>query len=339
MYNAKDIHNEFIESAFMQPPPTTDASSPVPVEQHRATIKTLIENVQQAVVVETHTFELMLAALLAGGHVLLEDVPGTGKTMIAKVLAKSIHADFKRVQCTPDLLPSDITGSAIYNQREQTFEFLPGPVFANIVLVDEINRASPRTQSSLLEAMAEGQVTADGFGRQLPEPFFLIATQNPVEMSGTFPLPEAQLDRFLMMLKLGYPDFADEVTILEREEHTNPLSAVDPVLNLADVLTLQQAARQIDVMRPLKEYIVRLNQTTRTHDALVLGMSPRAGVAMQRVSQALALIRGRTFVTPDDIKTAATAVMPHRVLSRDRRPDTAREIIDDILGSVRVPVE
>jgi len=302
-------------------------------------VTALIDNVQRAVVIDTDRFQLIPAALLSGGHVLLEDVPGTGKTMIAKALARSIHGAFKRVQCTPDLLPQDITGSAIYNQHDQSFEFVPGPVFGNIVLVDEINRASPRTQSSLLEAMAERQVTSDGFTRELPAPFFLIATQNPVEMSGTFPLPEAQLDRFLMMLNLGYPTFEDEVTILEREAHDNPLDNVETVLSLEDVIALRNAARAVDIVRPLKEYIVRLAKTTRTHEEVVLGLSPRAGVALQRASQALALIRGREYVIPDDIKTTARAVMPHRVLARDRRPETSREVIEDILADVPVPVE
>src|SRR5690349_11680790 len=212
----------------------------------------LVDSIKQAVVIEPDKLELILAALLARGHVLLEDEPGIGKTLVAKALARSLHATFKRVQCTPDLLPADITGGAIYNQREQRFEFVPGPIFANVVLVDEVNRASPRTQSSLLESMAEGQVSTDGFTHTLDKPFFVIATQNPVEMAGTFPLPEAQLDRFLISLDLGYPKFEDEVSILEREEHADPLDAIHPVLSLEDILSLIEAARAVDVVRPLK---------------------------------------------------------------------------------------
>lgn len=304
-----------------------------------ATIQHLMQTIQSAVVIEEPKLELILAALLARGHVLLEDIPGIGKTMVARSIAKSMHASFKRVQCTPDLLPSDITGSAIYNQREQSFEFLEGPLFANLVLVDEINRASPRTQSSLLEAMAEGQVTTDGVTRQLPRPFFLLATQNPVEMAGTFPLPEAQLDRFLVMLNLGYPEYEDEVTILEREAHANPLDAVEPILDMEDIIALQDQARAVAIVRPLKEYIVQINQATRTHGDVVLGISPRGGVALQRCAQSLALIRGRDFVTPDDIKTAVYAVGGHRILARDRKPETAKAVLDEVLSQVCVPVE
>ena len=303
------------------------------------TIRALMDTVQQAVVIDEAKLELILATLLARGHVLLEDIPGIGKTMVAKAIAQSMHARFKRIQCTPDLLPSDITGSAIYNQHEHSFDFVEGPVFANIVLVDEINRASPRTQSSLLEAMAEGQVTSDGTTRNLPNPFFIIATQNPIEMAGTFPLPEAQLDRFLVMLDLGYPEYMDEVTILEREEHHNPLDKIDPVLTMPDIIKLQQQAREVAVVRQLKEYIVNINTASRTHADVVLGISPRGGVALQRCAQALALIRGRTFVTPDDIKAAVYAVGAHRILTRDRKPDTARQVLADFLNNVRVPVE
>jgi MoxR-like ATPase len=299
----------------------------------------LIDSVQRSVVIDADKLELIVAALVARGHILLEDVPGIGKTLVAKALARSIHASFRRIQCTPDLLPSDITGSAIYNQREQRFEFVPGPIFANVVLVDEINRASPRTQSSLLESMAEGQVTSDGQTHSLAQPFVLVATQNPVEMAGTFPLPEAQLDRFLVTLKLGYPAYEDEVLILEREEHADPLEVVEPVVNLEDILQMQRAALAVDVVRPLKEYIVHLVTATRTHPNVVVGVSPRGGTALQRCAQALALLRDRTFVTPDDIKRAAPAVMAHRLMTVDRRPETAREIIAEVMDDVAVPVE
>src|SRR5574341_22684 len=290
-----------------------------PMTSFAAVIQRLKDTVLSAVVVNPVKLDLILAALFAQGHVLLEDVPGMGKTLVAKALAYSLHGSFKRVQCTPDLLPSDITGSAIYNQREQRFEFVPGPIFASVVLVDEINRASPRTQSSLLESMAEGQVTSDGFTHKLEGLFFVIATQSPIESAGTFPLPEAQLDRFLVSLDLGYPSFEDEVSILEREEHKNPLDAVQPIATVQDILHLQQQARSVDVVRPLKEYIVRLINATRTHPDVVVGVSPRGGVAVQKCVQALALIRGRTFATPDDVKSAAHAVMAHRLLVRDRR--------------------
>lgn len=302
-------------------------------------IPSLIQTIQRAVVIDTPKLELILAALLAQGHVLLEDVPGLGKTLVARAIAQSLHATFKRIQCTPDLLPGDITGGAIYNQRDQKFEFVPGPIFANIVLVDEINRASPRTQSSLLEAMAEGQVTSDGFTHLLPRPFFIIATQNPIEMAGTFPLPEAQLDRFLVSLNLGYPSYDDEVMILEREEHDNPLNGLTPMLDMPTVEQLQGQVRAVSLVRSLKEYIVQLNTATRTHPDAVLGISPRGGVALQRCAQALAFIRGRDFVTPDDIKMVFAAVGTHRLLPRDRNPKTAQAIIADILRTVRVPVE
>jgi len=302
------------------------------------TIHKLIDNINQAVIIKPEKLELILAALLAKGHVLLEDLPGIGKTLVAKALAQSIHASFKRIQCTPDLLPSDITGGAIYNQREQRFEFVKGPIFANIVLVDEINRASPRTQSSLLESMAEGQVSSDGFTHELEPPFFIIATQNPIEMAGTFPLPEAQLDRFLVALQLGYPDFEDEVTILEREEHASPLDSMDSPVQVEDVLALQAQVRQVDVVRSLKEYIVQLTSSTRTHPDIVVGVSPRGAVAVQRCAQALALIRDRNFVTPDDIKTVAPAVLSHRMLTKDRRSETAAAIIQVLLSEIPVPV-
>lgn len=301
-------------------------------------IKALQNSITTAVVIAPEKLELLLAALLAQGHVLLEDVPGLGKTLVAKTLARSIEASFKRIQCTPDLLPSDVTGGAIYNQREQSFEFLPGPIFGNVVLVDEINRASPRTQSSLLESMAEKQVSSDGRTHPLPSPFFIIATQNPVEMAGTFPLPEAQMDRFLVSLSLGYPDFSDEVTILEREAHGDPLDQVTSVVGLDEISEAQEQVRQIKVVRPLQEYMIRLVTATRTHPDVLIGVSPRGAVALQRCCQALAYLRQRTFVTPDDVKSAVPAVLAHRLLTRDRRTETAESILRDIMADTPVPV-
>jgi MoxR-like ATPase len=302
-------------------------------------IDQLTTAIRAGAVIADDKLTLLVAALIAGGHVLMEDVPGVGKTLVAKALAHAIGGSFKRVQCTPDLLPSDVTGGAIYNQREAAFEFVAGPLFANVVLVDEINRASPRTQSSLLECMAEGQVTTDGITRPLDKPFFLIATQNPVEMAGTYPLPEAQLDRFLVALSLGYPSFEDEVDILEREEHGEGLDDIPAAVTPADIRDLQRAALQVDVVRSLKEYIVRVAQETRAHKAALLGVSPRGGAALQRCAQALALIAGRSFVTPDDIKYAARACLPHRLLAQDRQPATAVQIVDDVLKQTRVPLD
>jgi MoxR-like ATPase len=314
------------------------AASILTVKEASQIIDQLQENVCRAAVIERQALRLILTTILANGHLLLEDVPGVGKTLVAKAVARSISASFKRIQCTPDLLPSDITGASIYNQKEQRFTFMPGPLFAQFVLVDEINRATPRTQSSLLESMAERQVTVDGQRHVLEEPFFLIATQNPVETAGTFPLPEAQLDRFLISLSMGYPDFENEVLILEREEHTDPLDSIKAVISPEDVLALQHLVRNIGVVRPLKEYIVNLLTATRNHPEVLLGVSPRGGVALQRAAQAMALLNHRDFVTPDDIKAVAPGVLIHRLITHERSGELRQNIVASILKSVSVPL-
>ena len=299
-------------------------------------------NVERVIVGKAEVIEQALVAVLCEGHILIEDVPGIGKTMLAKALARSLGCSFRRIQCTPDLLPSDITGLEYFNQKTQTFEFRPGPVFAQIVLADEINRATPRTQSALLESMEERQVTVEGASRPLPRPFVVLATQNPVELQGTFPLPEAQLDRFLLRIILGYPSAADEHEILHRYKTAQPLDELEPVTSAEEVLAMQAAVRAVYVSPAIEVYIVAIARATRAHPEIELGLSPRGTLHLTRTAQALAAVRERVFVLPDDVKTMAPPVLAHRLVIssgarlRDR---TAAEIADEVLRSVPAPVE
>jgi MoxR-like ATPase len=300
------------------------------------------ENVERVIVGKGEVVELAIIALLCEGHILIEDVPGLGKTVLAKSLARSLGCSFRRIQCTPDLLPSDITGTYIFNQKTADFEFRPGPVMSQIVLADEINRATPRTQSALLEAMQERQVTAEGETRPLPRPFLVMATQNPIELEGTFPLPEAQLDRFLMKIQIGYPGVADDRMILERFRKSDPLEELKPVMSSADLLKMQQDCREVHVAADVEDYIIRLVHATREHAAVELGASPRAMMALYNASQALAALRGRAFVTPDDIKYLVTPVLIHRIIPKSEsrlRGHKAGETLKEIVDSVFVPVE
>lgn len=300
----------------------------------------IMENIAQVIVGKHPAIELLLVALLADGHVLLEDVPGLGKTLIAKSLARSIGGAFKRVQFTPDLLPSDITGFNVYNQKKGTFAFQPGPVMTNILLADEINRTIPRTQSSLLESMEERQVTVDGQTLTLPRPFFVMATQNPIELEGTFPLPEAQLDRFLLKIHLGYPDKREEVTMLERFQEQDPLTALEAVANPEEVTRLQQARKRIRISPPVREYIAEIAGATRNHEALRFGASPRGSLGLMRAGQALAALRGRDYVLPDDVKYLCFPVLSHRLILRDEerlRGRLPEQTLEEIIARVPVP--
>jgi MoxR-like ATPase len=302
----------------------------------------IIENVERVLLGKRAAVETVVAALLARGHVLLEDVPGVGKTVLARALARSLHADLRRIQCTPDLLPSDVTGVAVYDPRALSFEFRRGPVFAHVVLVDEINRATPRTQSAFLEAMEERQVTVDGATHDLPEPFFLIATQNPIELAGTFPLPEAQLDRFLVKLSLGYPDDATETRVLVAQREAHPLAALAPVADLAALREAQAEAARVHVHEAVLGYIQRLAAETRRHQGAAWGVSPRGALALMRASQALALIQGARYVTPDHVKRLAVPVLAHRVVVSSRarvQGVDGRGVVEEVVRRVAVPVE
>lgn len=300
----------------------------------------ILQNVERVVVGKRSQIMTTLVAMFSEGHALLEDVPGVAKTMLARALAQSVGGKFKRVQCTPDLLPSDITGASIFNPKSTEFEFRAGPLFAQIVLADEINRATPRAQSALLEAMAERQVSVDGNVYRLDRPFFIIATQNPVDHEGTFPLPEAQLDRFIVRLSLGYPTAEEESAMIERLQLGHPIEELQPVVGIEDVTSCQDAVRRIGVHERVRNYIVQLISGTREHEAIVLGGSPRATLALTRAAQAYAAINGGSHVMPDDVKRIAPAVLPHRLIVRPEsrlRKIRAEDVVGEILRSVKVP--
>jgi len=306
----------------------------------RALARQACDNVERVIVGKRREVELVLVALLCRGHVLMEDVPGVGKTVLAKAIARSVGCSFKRIQFTPDLLPSDVTGVSVFNQQRATFEFRPGPIVAQLVLADEINRASPKTQAALLEAMEEGQVTVDGVTHRLPVPFVVIATQNPIEYEGTFPLPEAQLDRFLVRISIGYPGRAGELEMLERQHQRHPLDELAQVVRVEDLIDAQEAVKRVHVAQAVREYIVTLVEATRTHDDVYLGASPRGSLAVFNAVRAAAAIAGRDFVTPDDVKSIAEAALAHRLIinpSARMKNIDRRTVIQELLHTVPVP--
>jgi MoxR-like ATPase len=304
--------------------------------------KGIIENIEKVIIGKRPQILTVLSAVIAQGHVLFEDVPGVAKTMLARALSVTLGCVFKRVQCTPDLLPTDVTGVSVFNQKTREFEFIRGPVFTNILLADEINRATPRTQSALLEAMEEKQVSVDGATYPLTPPFFLLATQNPIEQEGTFPLPEAQLDRFLVRVSMGYPGFLEEREMLERLHAGHPLDTLKPVVNAQVVRQMQEFARRVFVHQQVKDYLLRIVHATRSNIKLALGGSPRASLALYRASQARAALDGREYVTPDDIKSLAVPVLAHRVILKPEyrlRKETPQAIVEEILQTTEVPLK
>jgi MoxR-like ATPase len=304
----------------------------------REKITILQENLGRTIVGKEKPIKLVLVALLSGGHALLEDVPGVGKTLLAKSLARSLNGKFQRIQCTPDLLPSDVTGTNIWNPSSREFEFLAGPAFANILLADEINRATPRTQSALLEVMEEKQITIDGQARLVPNPFFVIATQNPIEYQGTFPLPEAQMDRFTISLEMGYPSPQEELQMLQKQIQPITINDLQPCISLEEVLKLQKLVNEVKIEAVLQQYMIRLVSATRNHDEITLGVSPRGTVALQKATQALTFIENREngdIATPDDVKFLAPYILSHRIIPKGGR--NARTIIEQLLD--QVPVE
>ena len=303
--------------------------------------KRIITNVEKVIVGKRQQLVLSLVSWFCEGHILLEDVPGVAKTMLARALAASIGGDFKRIQCTPDLLPSDVTGASIYNQKSGEFEFRAGPLFGNIVLADEVNRTTPRTQAALLEAMAEARITVDGTTYKLNPPFVVIATQNPVDQEGTFPLPEAQLDRFLMKFSLGYPAMDEELQMLEMLQAGHPVENLTPVVSTEEIVECQEKIRSVYVDPKVRKYILQIVHDTRNHNDLSLGGSPRASIALFRTAQAMAAIRGRNFVQPDDVKRVASPVMTHRMILKPEsrlRKVTAGQVVEAILSEIAVPI-
>jgi MoxR-like ATPase len=304
------------------------------------TAKKIIANVEKAIVGKRQQIILSLVSWLCDGHILLEDVPGVAKTMLARALARSVGCAFKRIQCTPDLLPTDVTGVSIFNQKTAEFEFRPGPVFAQVLLADEINRTTPRTQAALLEAMAESRVTVDGVTHRLGPPFLVIATQNPVDHEGTFPLPEAQLDRFLMRFSLGYPSMEEELEMLALLQHSHPIDGLESVVTAEELIACQEAVREVYVDDKVRRYLMQIVHDTRQHDDVALGGSPRASIALFRTSQAMAALRGRNYVLPDDVKRVSGPVLTHRMILRPEsrlRKVTAAAVVDDIVAEIAVP--